>query len=257
MCCLTSYLPLTHPGAEDASCTEKTADCLLAYPNSLWHGRKVVPLQKDDTWEVSYESTACWDCGDFLFCPPKEPGRKYWEERNNYSDPHAICNSGTAIFGFLIVSPVYFAIVELPALLLSSIGMPMKSSVLESSKKAAIYNQLMQTYLKLEELLARKEIIVNEIDQNTKSIEYEGNLLKVGQESKASLEQIQAKFKDRKDSKEITGLLGNIDSKQFNYNSLQNKSKQLQRELDFFNLRITESEQKIKEEQVAYNGAID
>lgn len=159
MSCATSFLSLLHSGAEDASPLEKAADCLLTYPNSLWHGRKVVPIQKSDKWEVTYESTACNGSGDLLCCI-KKPGREFEENLAYSTATNTYSTSYDQICGFVLLGAIpYFTFIELPALVCSAIGMPMKHVVLNHSEKALAYNKLMKTYLIHEELLAQYEVL--------------------------------------------------------------------------------------------------
>ncbi len=250
MTCCTNLLPLLHPGAPNASSKEQIADCLLAYPNSLWHGRKVVPLQNDGTWEISYERTACLNTGD-LICPATAPGVEFESKRK-----FVYRNTGSSGVGIAVVvlGPFYLALIELPALFCSAIGMPMKQSALNESKKAAVYNDLMQLYLRHEELLAQKEIIAAEITENTKSLEIQKGLNEAFGPAVKQLKEMQLKYKE---SNEVSKLLDDVGSKQKAYTSLANKKAYLQNDMDIINQDIENCKNNITIKRQAYSTAID
>lgn len=237
------------PGSPHAGCLEQTADGILGYPRSLWLNREVTAVQKGERWEVSYDVPEFGGCQfqDCLFSRYSED-----ELTKEKTDCFPCC---ILMPIFCIVAPFNFALVQLPGLVFSAIGMPIKAVVLGTSDKAASYSKLCQSCLNHEKLLAEKANIEKKLLQNEEAMRFEKDTLSQLSRSKNNLIQLQKDLKTVKEANVLTPLIKSIDKKDRVFYGLLNNVFPLQEELRAINIKIEACENLTKQIANEYQNA--
>jgi hypothetical protein len=139
---------LLHVGPKEATTCEKTADCILLPARCLWQNREVVVI--NENLEATYDTPGCGD--PFGCCAKRRPP----------NTPYPYCSPNLGIFAIYVAN---MAFIELPALLLASVGLPLKHYILSTNEEAAKYSRLVESLLLKEEFEARIAILENKIGQ--------------------------------------------------------------------------------------------
>ncbi len=233
---------LLQPGASDASVIEKLADGILFCPSFLWLNRKVTAIHRDNKWEVSYStppgSLCCCPDEDFLF--PRHPQHSLLRECWPLELPF-----------FCLRLPFNFAFTQLPGMICSAIGMPIKAVVLATDTRAAVYSKLAESCLAHEKLILEKGFIENKIRQNQDLMNFENTRLSILTISKDSLVKLQDDLNNVKEANFLTPLINHMD-KQSSMDYLDKNASFLQEKLEKITGKIKECEFQAKELSLEY-----
>lgn len=184
--------PLLQPGAKSAGCVEQVADGILAYPRCLWLSRKVTPIYREDRWEVSYEIPGYGGFEDPYF------PRELYELDNEREECDFWLTVGLCL-------PVNFIFLQIPALILSAVGMPIKATVLTLNDKALSYSILAEAHLSHKNLLAEKILLEDKIAENLHAMRLDRD------SPKKQLVELQSVMKNFKKPDELSPLHLNLD----------------------------------------------
>lgn len=205
--------PLLQPGAPNAGYVEQVADGILAYPRCLWLSRKVTPVYREDRWEVSYEIPGYGQFEDPYF--PREP----YELDNEREECDFWLTVGLCL-------PFNFIFLQIPALILSAVGMPIKATVIAIDDKALSYSILAENYLLHRNLLAEKVLAENKINENLHEIRMERET------SKKQLVELQSVMKNFKKPDELSPFHLNVDPFHSELKNINIKIEQCERQIE-------------------------
>lgn len=141
---------LLHKGKSDASSLEKAADFMNTIPRILWLNREVTLEIKNGEFGIEYETPGC---GDPLGCCC---------DRRPPNEDYISCYPNILVIGARILN---FAIVDIPASMIASIGLSLKAYVLLTDEKALSYSQFVENLLLKEEYECLSQQIMNEIQE--------------------------------------------------------------------------------------------
>lgn len=251
---------ILHPGAPSGGCLIHSADCLLSLAGCYWLDRKVEVVKNQDQWKVKYEGGGC-GFGDPC-CPRRIPGELFSIGKGWQRDHRARYSEELSFF-----SPF----IQIPVALLSLPGVIFKSLIYCADEEAASYSKLTESYLLLEELQARKEILQKKKEETRISITcLQQNLKNSHKSTPVNLEIKSGEYPDEcEDASEIMFEIPNDEklslnsSKEFfkaksfdeeRIDALTSYLNSIQKELEPLEIEILDVQKLIHEKQESYAG---